>query len=118
MILLLGCITSVTSHASAFERSAGPFQDCGTIVFGECGDDTDNPAGVTCMRDAVDTCTASRADLVYPTHTEVLFVLDDCGSVTFNEVQRTDCEPGELYYDDACQDFVIKNDFCVDIELN
>ena len=45
-------------------------------------------------------------------------MLDDCGSVTFNEVQRTDCEPGELYYDDGCQDFVIKNDFCVDIELN
>ena len=115
-LLLLGCITSATSHASDFERSAGPFDDCGTITFGACGEE---PSGdVQCLRDAIDGCTPSKAELVYSTHLEYLFVLEDCGSVQITEVNRTDCDPGELYYDDACEVFVVKDDFCVDIPLD
>ncbi len=118
MLFLLACITSAKSHASDFERSAGPFADCGTTSIGACGELPGNPEAVACIMEAIEACLPSKIELFYADEEIYLFSLEDCGTVTIREVLRRDCEPGEVYYDEACQDFVNKNDFCRDIPLD
>ena len=73
---------------------------------------------MACIVEAIEACVRSKIELFYADEVVYLFSLEDCGTVTIRELVRRDCDPGEVYYDEACQDFVSKNDFCQDSPLD